>query len=164
MNKLAGTGSASPTRGNGASLAASSMDLDPRAWSVIHWMCRPCPRCVNRRNVRRSRTGVSGTGSLRRLPPRAQKPDGDAEGAYEGRNVQSGHVGRVATPGVFVRADSKGVTGAFFVRADYKGLRNWESGEWRVAGGEKKRGPPHPRAMWKVIKIRDLREKQFVRP
>src|SRR6266851_6388369 len=147
MNKLAGTGSASPTRGNGASLAASSMDLDPRAWSVIHWMCRPCPRCVNRRNIRRLRRGVQ-----------------DAEGASEGRNVQSGHVGRVATPGVFVRADSKGVTGAFFVRADYKGLRNWESGEWRVAGGEKKRGPPHPRAMWKVIKIRDLREKQFVRP
>src|SRR6266851_9501075 len=127
-------------------------------------MCGACPRCGNRRNIRGSRTGVSGRGSLRGLPPGVQKLDWNAEGVSESRNVQSGHVGRAATPGVFVRADSKGVTGAFFVRADYKGLRNWESGEWRVAGGEKKRGPPHPRAMWKVIKIRDLREKQFVRP
>src|SRR5229473_3989371 len=127
-------------------------------------MCGACPRCGNRRNIGGSRTGVSGRGSLRGLPPGVQKLDWDVDGASEGRNIQSGHVGRVATPHVFVRADSKGVTGAFFVRADYKGLRNWESGEWRVAGGEKKRGPPHPRAMWKVIKIRDLREKQFVRP
>src|SRR5258708_33165004 len=89
------------------------MGQDPRAWSVIHWMCRPCPRCVNRRNIRRLRSGVQ-----------------DAEGASEGRNVQSGHVG-IATPGVFVRAGSKGVTGAFFVRADSKGIMKWESGEWR---------------------------------
>src|SRR5260370_11117911 len=147
MNKLAGTGSASPTRGNGASLAASSMDLDPRAWSVIHWMCRPCPRCVNRRNIRRLRRGVQ-----------------DAEGASEGRNVQSGHVGRVATPGVFVRADSKGVTGAFFVRADYKGLRNCESGEWRVAGGEKRQGTPPPRRKSKGFKKKEFWGKKTRRP
>src|SRR6266851_6040185 len=95
-------------------------------------MCRACPRCGNRRNIRGSRTGVSCRGSLRGLPPGVQKLDWDAEGVSEGRNVKRGEARRVATPGVFVRADSKGVTGAFFVRADYRGLRASAIGKCRL--------------------------------
>src|SRR5260370_20952719 len=126
-------------------------------------MCGACPRCGNRRNIRGSRTGVSGRGSLRGLPPGVQKLDWNAEGVSESRNVQSGRVGRGATPGVFVRADSKGVTGAFCVRADYKGLRNWESGEWRAAARGEKRGAPPPPAMRVSVTIKDIREKEIVK-
>src|SRR5713101_2249252 len=95
-------------------------------------MCRACPRCGNRRNIRGSRTGVSGRGSLRGLPPGVQKLDWNAEGVSESRNVKWGEARRVATPGVFVRADSKGVTGAFFVRADSKVLMASANGKCRV--------------------------------